>query len=57
MADFYETFERFCIMAEADDVGEIQALKYIQEKYGRAIAVEIWQKYCKGESNAGRFRR
>ena len=51
MADFYEIFERFCIMAEADDVGEIQALKYIQEKYGRAIAVEIWQKYCKGEIN------
>lgn len=47
----YEAFERFAIMAEQSDVGDINALKYIQEKYGRAVAVEIWEKYCKGKSN------
>ena len=46
--EFYEAFERFCIMAENKDVGDIDALKYVQEKYGRAVAVEIWKKYCKG---------
>jgi len=44
----YEAFERFAIMAEQSDVGDIKALKYIQEKYGREVAVEIWVKYCKG---------
>ena len=47
----YEAFERFAIMAEQSDVGEINALKYIQEKYGRAVAVEIWKKHCKGKSD------
>lgn len=47
----YEALERFAIMAEQSDVGDVNALKYIQEKYGRAVAVEIWEKYCKGKSN------
>ena len=45
---FDEAFERFCIMTESKDVGEIEALKYVQAKYGRPIAVEIWKKYCEG---------
>ena len=47
----YEALERFAIMSEQSDVGDINALKYIQEKYGRAVAVEIWGKYCKGKNN------
>lgn len=42
-----EAFERFCIMSEQSDVGDIKACKYIQSKYGREIAVKIWNKYCK----------
>lgn len=41
--DFYEAFERFCIMTENQDVDDITALKYVQSKYGREIAVQIWE--------------
>ena len=44
-----EAFERFAIMAEQKDVGEIKALKFIQSKYGRPMAVKIWEKYCKND--------
>ena len=47
----YETLERFAIISEQSDVGDINAFRYIQEKYGRVVAVEIWEKYCKGKSN------
>ena len=43
----YEAFERFCIMSEQSDVGDIAALKYVQEIYGREIAVKIWKRYCR----------
>lgn len=42
-----EAFERFCIMSEQEDVGDLKAILYIKEKYGRKIAEEIWNKYCK----------
>lgn len=45
--EFYEAFERFCIMTENQDVDDITALKYVQSKYGREIAVQIWERYCK----------
>ena len=47
----YEAFERFCIMSEQSDVGDIAALKYVQEIYGRETAVKIWEKYCKEKNN------
>ena len=40
-------FERFCIMSEQEDLGDLKAILYIKEKYGREIAEEIWNKYCK----------
>ena len=42
-----QAFERFCIMSEQEDVGDLKAILYIKEKYGREIAEEIWNKYCK----------
>jgi hypothetical protein len=42
-----EAEERFFIMSEQDDVGDITALKHIQVKYGRDIAIRIWKKYCR----------
>ena len=47
MSDFDEIFERFCIMAEQEDVGELKAIRYIKERYGEKVAKEIWEKYCK----------
>ena len=42
-----EAEERFFIMTENDDVSDIDALKYIQEKYGRPVAVKIWEEWSK----------
>lgn len=39
-----EAEERFCIMAEQSDVGDVQAGKFIAAKYGREIAIKIWKK-------------
>ena len=44
---FEEAEERFLIMSAEPDVDDITACKYIQEKYGRRIAVMVWEKYCK----------
>lgn len=41
----YEALERFAIMAEQSDVTESEALRYVQKKYGREIAVKIWEEY------------
>ena len=43
----YEALERFAIMSEQPDVSEVDALKYVQNQYGREIAVKIWDTYCK----------
>lgn len=43
-----EAEERFFIMTENDDVSDVDALKYIQEKYGRPVAISIYKKYSKG---------
>ena len=43
-------FERFCIMSEQEDVGDLKAIRYIRDKYGRKIAEEIWSQYCKQKS-------
>ena len=43
---FYEAVERFSIMAEQSDVGEVEAAKYIQAQYGRPTAVAIWRQYA-----------
>lgn len=45
--EMYEAFERFCIQTIDGNVGDIEACKYIQKKYGRATAVKIWEKWCK----------
>lgn len=42
--------ERFCIMT-TENVDDITALKYVQKKYGREIAVSIWEQFCKGKKN------
>lgn len=42
----YEALERFAIMSEQPDVSEIDALRYVQKRYGREVAVKIWEKYC-----------
>lgn len=43
----YETAEeRFFIMTENNDVDDLKAIKYIQERYGKEIAVKLWEKYC-----------
>lgn len=47
MTDFKKAEERFFIMSAEPDVGDVKACKYIKEKYGREIAVKIWEKYCK----------
>mgnify|MGYP007104100944 CR=1 FL=1 len=39
-----EAEERFCIMAEQSDVGDVQAGKFIAAKYGREIALKVWKK-------------
>ncbi|MBO7715767.1 MAG: hypothetical protein J6S85_19550 [Methanobrevibacter sp.] len=44
---FESAEERFFIMSSQKDVGVIDALKYIQKKYGREIAVKLWEKYYK----------
>ncbi len=44
---FEEAEERFLIMVAEPDIDDIAACKYIQEKYGREIAVKLWEKYCK----------
>ena len=46
---FYEAFERFCIMSET--TGDVRALTYIETKYSKEVAVEIWEKYCIGVEN------
>lgn len=46
---FEEAEERFFIMSSQPDVGDIEACKYIQKKYGRATAVKIWEKWCKND--------
>lgn len=45
--EFEEAEERFLIMSAEPDVDDITACKYIQKKYGREIAVKLWEKYCK----------
>ena len=39
-----EAEERFCIMAEQSDIGDVQVGKYIAAKYGREIALKVWKK-------------
>lgn len=49
--DNYEAAEeRFFIMTEQKDVTDVEALKYIREKYGKEIAVRIWKAYCEGKN-------
>lgn len=38
--------ERFFIMTENSDVDDLKAIKYIQDRYGKEIAVKLWEKYC-----------
>lgn len=45
--EMYEAFERFSIQTIDGDVDDITACKYIKEKYGREIAVKLWEKYCR----------
>ncbi len=42
----YEALERFSIMTVDGKTDDITALKYVQQIYGREIAVKIWQQYC-----------
>lgn len=43
----YEALERFSIMTVDGKTDDITALRYIQQIYGREIAVKIWEKFCK----------
>jgi len=47
MDKFEEAEERFLIMTAEPDVDDISACKYIQKKYSRQIAIQIWEKWCK----------
>lgn len=42
---FESAEERFLIMTSSSDVTDIEACKYIQKKYGREVAVKLWEKY------------
>lgn len=48
MIAFEEAEERFFVMSEQPDVGDVKACKYIQQKYGRETAKKIWNKWCRG---------
>ena len=51
MTDFeYEVLERFAIMSE--NIGDTEAIKYIDMVYGRAIALKIWNNYHEATKNA-----
>ena len=39
--ELYEAFERFCIMSLQSDVGELKALQYIRNKYGKEITQQV----------------
>lgn len=47
MTDFYEIFERFCIMTVDGGLSDEQALKYINRRYGFNMAHAIWQRIKK----------
>lgn len=40
----YEAWERFCIRTVDGHEDDINALRYIEVMYGRAMAVKIWNK-------------
>ena len=50
MGNLEEADERFCVMAEQEDVSEDKALKYIEKKYGFLTARLIKEKY-EGKEN------
>ena len=43
----YEVLERLSIMTVDGGLDDVTALKKIKEQYGRKIAVELWEKFCK----------
>ena len=47
MENYEAALERFFIMTSQPDVDDVTALKYIQEKYGRPVAVKIWEEWSK----------
>lgn len=47
--EFYEAFEEWAVITVDGNVDDITALKYIQNKYSREIATQIWEKYCRNE--------
>ena len=47
MENYEEALERFFIMTAEPDVDDITALKYISQKYGRPVALKIWEEWFK----------
>lgn len=45
---YYEAVERFCIKTVDGLVNDVTAIKEIEKKYGRNIALKVW-KDCKGK--------
>lgn len=43
--EYYEAFERFCIVAESE--GDTEAYEVVKKFHGIKIATEIYQKYHK----------
>ena len=44
----YEAIEKFSIMTIDGNIDDVTAIKSIEKKYGREIAVKIW-KDCNGK--------
>lgn len=44
----YEAIERFCIQTVDGNIDDVTAIKSIEKKYGREIALKVW-KDCKGK--------
>lgn len=40
--EVYEAFERFCIMSLQSDVGDVKALQFIRDKYGKDITQQVF---------------
>lgn len=44
----YEAIERFSIKTVEGHIDDVMAIKSIEKKYGREIAIQVWKK-CGGQ--------
>lgn len=46
--ELYEAIERFSIQTVDGFLDDVSAIKLIEKKYGRTVAMEVWKK-CGGQ--------